>query len=233
MTPVIDLNRDEDVVRELLAPFARVQPVTFRRRPTRQRLRRFRPVLAIAAGVIALSIVGAGVAAATGVLPWWKTQQAIMASPFFTSTDPAAVAGSTVYLSVPGPESTTFEIVTNSTVTVGTLQEHCTAIVVKDAQGRSQRGLTSCGAAGAATANAGSFEWQAPSGATYAVISGTTPVSTAAKVALVASNDVTVATKPVVGGYFLVYAPAEQAAGRLVFYDGHGRVVDELGSPHP
>jgi hypothetical protein len=52
------------------------------------------------------------------------------------------------------------------------------------------------------------------------------------KVALVASNGDTVATGPVDGGYFLVYAPAEQAAGSLVFYDQQGQIVDKLGSPH-
>lgn len=233
MTRVIEFERDDVVVRELLAPFARVQAVTLRRHPTGRRVRRLRPILALAVGA-ALALAGAGVAAATGVLPWWSTQQAVLASPFFTATDPAAVAGSTVRLSVSGPESTTFEVVTNNTATVGTLQEHCTAIVVKSAQGRSPgRGLTSCGAAGAAVANAGSFDWQAPSGATYAVISGPTPVATAAKVALVDSRGVTVTAEPVEGGYYLVYAPAEQAAGSLVFYNDQGQVVDELGSPHP
>lgn len=38
-----------------------------------------------------------------------------------------------------------------------------TAIAITDAQGRLQRrGLTSCGAAGAAVATAASFDWQAP-----------------------------------------------------------------------
>jgi hypothetical protein len=186
----------------------------------------------IAAVGAAFTVVGAGVAAATGVLPWSNSEQAVRSSPFGTSADPAAVAGSTVRLSVPGPASTTFEVITN-TVTVGTDQEHCTAIAVKDAQGRSQHLMTSCGAAGAAVANAGSFDWQAPSGVTYAVIAGPTPVSTAAKVALLASNGVTATTEPVGGGYYLVYAPAELSTGSLVFYDERGQVVDELGSPHP
>jgi len=231
MTPVIDLDRDDDVVRELLAPPARVQPVTFRRHPSRHRPRRSRPVPAVAVAVLALAI-GAGVAAATGVLPWWNSEQAVTSSPFGTSADPATVAGSTVRLSVPGPESTTFEVVTY-TVTVGTDQEHCTAIAVKDAQGRSQHLMTSCGAAGAAVAAAGRFDWQAPSGTTYAVIAGPTPVSTAAKVALLTSNGLTATTEPVAGGYYLVYVPAELSTGSLVFYDQRGQVVDDLRSPHP
>ena len=64
MTPVIDLDHDDGVVRELLAPFARVQPVTLRRHPTRHRPRRVRPVLAIAVAVAALA--GAGIAIAAG-----------------------------------------------------------------------------------------------------------------------------------------------------------------------
>ena len=107
------------------------------RAAARRRFRRRRVVLIAAVGA-AITVVGAGVAAATGVLPWWNTVQTMrsgMSSPFATSADPAAVPGSTVRLSVSGPASTTFEVVTN-TVTVGTDQENCTAIAVKDAQGR-------------------------------------------------------------------------------------------------
>jgi hypothetical protein len=134
---------------------------------------------------------------------------------------------------VSGPASTTFEVVTN-TVTVSTDQENCTAIAVKDAQGRSQHLMTSCGAPGAAVADAGSFDWQAPSGVTYAIVAGPTPTSTAAKVALLASNGVTATTEPVAEGYYLVYAPAELSVASLVFYDARGQVVDELAlHPHP
>ena len=201
----------------------------------RRRFERRRVVLIAAVGA-AITVVGAGVAAATGVLPWWnsvQTMRSAMSSPFATSADPAAVAGSTVRLSVSGPASTTFEVVTN-TVTVATGQADCTAIAVKDAQGRSQHLMTSCGAPGAAVADAGSFEWQAPSGVTYAIVAGPTPTSTAAKVALLASNGVTATTEPVAGGYYLVYAPAELSVASLVFYDARGQVVDELAlHPHP
>src|SRR3977135_198527 len=87
----------------------------------RRRFERGRVVLIAAVGA-AITVVGAGVAAATGVLPWWNSVQAVDSSPFGTSADPAAVAGSTVRLSVSGPASTTFEVVTN-TVMVGTDQE--------------------------------------------------------------------------------------------------------------
>jgi hypothetical protein len=205
------------------------------RAAARRRFERRRVVL-IAAVAAAITVVGAGVAAATGVLPWLnsvQTMSSAMSSPFATSANPAAVAGSTVRLSVSGPESTTFEVVTN-TVTVAIGQADCTAIAVKDAQGRSQHLMTSCGAPGAAVAQAGSFDWQAPSGVTYAIVAGPTPTSTAAKVALLASNGVTATTEPVAGGYYLVYAPAELSVASLVFYDARGQVVDELAlHPHP
>jgi hypothetical protein len=199
-----------------------------------------RPLVAVAVAAAALMLVGAGVAAATGVLPGWKTEQAIIQSPFMTATDPATLPGSTVHISVPGPESATLEIVTNDTETLGTVQEHCTAIVATDAEGRSLGGfpmLRGCGVPGqirprGSGSGAGLIEWQLPSGATYAVIYGDAAVPSAVKVALVASNGDTVATGPVDGGYFLVYAPAEQTAGSLVFYDQQGQIVDKLGSPH-
>jgi len=201
------------------------------RAAARRRFRRRRAVL-IALGA-AFTVAGAGVAAATGVLPWWNSVQAVESSPFGTSADPAAVRGSTVRLSVPGPASTTLEVVTD-TVTVGADQENCTAIAVRDAQGRSQHLMTSCRAPGAAVADAASFDWQAPSGVAYAIIAGPAPTANAAKVALRAGNGLTAATGPVAGGYYLVFAPAELSTRSLVFYDAHGQAVDELAlHPHP
>lgn len=191
-----------------------------------------RRIALIAALATAITVAGAGVAAATGLLPWWKSEKA-MTSSFATSADPAAVAGSTVRLSVSGPASTTFEVVTN-TVTIGTDQENCTAVAVKDAQGRSQHLMTSCGTPGAAVAQAGSLDWQAPSGVTYAIITGPTPTSSATKVALLTSTGVAATTEPVAGGYYLLYAPAELLVSGLVFTDARGQVVDQLAlHPHP
>jgi|GEM_PF-4846389 len=199
---------------------------------TSRRMRRKRGVLIAAVGA-ACAVAGAGVAAAIGVLPSWNSVQAVESSPFGTSADPAAVAGSNVRLSVSGPASTTFEVVTK-TVTVGAARENCTAIAVRDSHGRSQHLMTSCGAAGAAVAQAGTLDWQAPSGVTYAVITGPTPTATAATVALLAGNGRPATTEPVAGGYYLVYAPAELSADSLVFYDVRGQVVDELAlRPHP
>jgi hypothetical protein len=234
MTPVSDLDHDEILVRELLAPFARVQPVKLERHRDGKRARRHRPALVVAAAV-ALMLVAAGVAAGTGVLPGWKTVQAIRQSPFMNATDPATAPGSRVRVSVPGPESATLKVVTNDTETVGTLQENCTALVATDAEGRSIGGLRGCGVAHQIRIRSGAapYEWQSPSGVSYAVFWGQAPVPSAARVALVARNGNTVATGPVEGGYFLVYAPAEQAVGSLVFTDEHGQVVSRLGRLHP
>lgn len=197
---------------------------TVMRRSTRGR------VTLIAASAATFAVGVTGIAAGAGVMPWWhsaQTMRSAMNSPFLTSADPAALPGSTVRLSVPGPASTTFEVVTD-TVAVATGKANCTAIVVKDAEGQSQRLLSSCGVLGAAVAQAGSFEWQAPSGATYAVIAGPSPTSTAAKVALVGSNGVSATTEPTGDGYYLVYARIQLSTGRLVFYNARGQVVDEL-----
>lgn len=94
--------------------------------------------------------------------------------------------------------------------------------------------MTSCGAPGAAVPQASTCYWQAPSGLTYAIVAGPTPTSTAAKVALLASNGATATTEPVAGGYYLVYAPSELSVANLVFYDARGQVADELAlHPHP
>jgi hypothetical protein len=194
------------------------------------RRRRGHKRLALIAGAGAAFVVaGTGIAAATGVIPWWASKAAVDSSPFATAPEPAAVAGSTVRLTVPGPESTTFELVTN-TVTMGATQVNCTAVAVKDARGRSQHLTNGCGTPGMATPRAASFDWQAPSGATYAIVTGPDPTSNAVKVALKDSDGVASATEPVSGGYYLVYVPAEglSPTGSLVFYDASGQVVDQL-----
>lgn len=132
-------------------------------------------------------------------------------------------------LTMPGPESTTFEIITNNTVTIGGKVNSCVAVVNTDAQGQRQgASLTGCGAAGAAGFGAGSFGWQAPSGTEYAVVEGT---ADAATVALRDLNGATLATGKVEGGYFLIYTLATATLpsnASLVFSDASGHVVDSL-----
>lgn len=187
----------------------------------------------IAAAGVAFTAMAAGGAAVTGALSWnSRADLRAFDSPFGRSSDPAAVPGRTVRLSLPGPASSTFEIVTK-TITVGThTKVNCTAVAVKDAQARWQRLMTSCGTPGALSPEAASLSWQAPSGGTYAIITGPTPTATAAKVALLTSNGATARTEPVAGGYYLVYAPAQLSLARLVFYDAGGQVVDKLAL-HP
>lgn len=234
MTPVNAPEPDDDVVRDLLAPFERVQPVRLSRHSRPRRSRRLVPTGRRGLALIALvgatvTAVAAGGAAVTGVLSWnSRADQRAFDSPFGRSPDPAAVPGSTVRLSLPGPASSTFVIVTK-TITVGThTKVNCTAVAVKDAQARWQRLTLSCGTPGALAAEAATGYWQVPSGGTYTIITGPTPTPTAAKVALLATNGVVARTEPVAGGNYLVYAPEQLPIARLVFYDAHGRVVARL-----
>jgi hypothetical protein len=198
----------------------------------------------IAASCAAFAVAGTGIAAATGVMPWWMSHTSpVDSSPIVTSPDPAAVAGSIVQFTAPGPESSTFEIVTGTPATVGAVQVTCTVTAVKDAQGRSQHVLESCKQPGMLDARGATVDWQAPSGTLYAVFTGPAPTATAAKVAVKDSHGVTAATGPVGNGYYLVWASAEELSqdartgvvnGSLVFYDASGQVVDEWAlDPHP
>jgi hypothetical protein len=54
MTRVLELDRDDEVVRELLSPFTNVQPVALRSRAAVRRSRRPRMLLAAAAAVVVL-----------------------------------------------------------------------------------------------------------------------------------------------------------------------------------
>ena len=176
----------------------------------------------------AFAVAGTGIAAATGVMPWWRTHE-LDSRPFLSSADPTSVAGSQVRFTAPGPESTTFEIVTKAMTVRGTGVD-CTALAVKDTQGSSQHLTSACGTADMAVPRAASIDWQAPSGATYAVVTGPDPSSAATRVVLQDSQGGTEATGSVGAGYFLVYVSAEQLApsSRLVFTDTSGRVLDEF-----
>lgn len=193
--------------------------------PARRRRGRRRLVLTAVASVLVL-LGAAGVAAGTGVLPWITRAQEFRSAPFVTTPDPATLPGSDVVLTVPGPESTTFEVISNNTVTIGGKVNSCVALVNKDAQGRSQHVTTGCGGQGAAAPAASSSDWQAPSGTTYAVVEGT---ADAATVALRDPSGVTLATGKVEDGYFLIYTLATAtlpSSGSLVFSNASGHVVD-------
>lgn len=199
----------------------------------RRRLGHKRLVLvAVAGGLVLLG--AAAVATATGVMPWITQAQEFRLTPFLTTPTPAALPGSHVVLTVPGPELTTFEVITNNTVTIDGKVHSCLAIINKDAQGQRQgAGLTGCAPAGVAVGGvggAGSFEWQAPSGTKYAVVEGQAIPNTAT-VALRDPTGSTLATGKVEGGYFLIYTlatPTLPSDGSLVFWDASGNVVGSL-----
>lgn len=196
--------------------------------PARRRRGRRRLVVAAVGGVLVL-LAAAGVATGTGVLPWITRAQEFDSTPFVTTSTPETLPGSNVVLSVPGPEATTFEIITNDTVTIGGKVNSCVAVINTDAQGQRQgAGLTGCGPARAASPAAGEFDWQAPSGATYAVVEGT---ADAATVALRDPSGATLATGKVEDGYFLLYTLATATLpsnASLIFSDSSGHVVDTL-----
>jgi hypothetical protein len=125
---------------------------------------------------------------------------------------------------VPGPESTTLEIVTK-TVTVGSATGECTGVVVKEPQGRSEHPMSACGGTSALRAENSVFEWQAPSGAGYAIVTGAAPAGST-KVALTDRSG-TAATGPVGDGYFVAYAPTPEmpAKGTLDFYNSSGQLI--------
>lgn len=188
--------------------------------------------LLVLAGVTAVLVLlaAAGVATAIGVMPWITRAHEFRSTPFVTTPAPEALPGSNVVLTVAGPESTTFEVITNNTVTIGGEVNSCVAVINKNFQGQPQgAGLKGCGAAGAAVPAAGSFDWQAPSGTTYAVVEGPQPTPNAATVALRDPTGATLATGKVRGGYFLIYTLATATLpsnGSLVFSDASGHVVD-------
>lgn len=193
---------------------------------------------AVAGGLVLLGAAAA--ATAIGVMPWISRAQEFSSAPFVTTPAPETLPGSNVVLTVPGPESTTFEVITNNAVTIGGKVNSCVAVINKDSHGQPQgAGLKGCGpagaagpgAAGAAVPAAGSFDWQAPSGTTYAVVEGSEPGSNAAIVALRDPTGATLATGKVRGGYFLIYTLATATLpsnGSLVFSDASGHVIDSL-----
>ena len=179
----------------------------------------------------------AGVATATGVMPWITREQEFQSAPFVSEPNPATLPGSKVVFTAPGPESTTFEIITNNTVTIGGKVNSCVAVINVDSQGQAQgAGPRGCGTASTVAPGtlggfgAGSFGWQAPSGTNYAVVIGTTPpASNAAIVALRDPTGATLGTGKVRGGYFLIYTLATATLpsnGSLVVSDASGHVID-------
>jgi hypothetical protein len=220
---------EQDILSDLKAVAARMAAetapdgVTTQQPPLATRPRRVRSrTVAVGVAVAVAGTAGYAAAAAAGELPNPFAGPGMMKIPFVASPDPATQAGATVKLAVPGPESTTLEIV-NDTVTVRGTTGECSALVVKDRQGRSRTFMASCGGPSAAQAENGDFVWQAPSGASFTIVTGLAPAE-ATKVTLTDLNGA-VTTEPTGGGYFLVYIPAQvtPANGTVDFYNASGQ----------
>ena len=145
--------------------------------------------------------------------------------PFVSTPDPASVAGSRVVLSVPGPESTTLEIVTD-TISVAGTPATCMDVAIKEPQGQTVNLVSGCGGPSTASPVAAVENWQAPSGASYAIVDSKAPPG-AATVSLTGSPTLPTVTEPVGGGYYVLYVPASELSeyDDLTFYNHAGQVI--------
>jgi hypothetical protein len=219
-----------DVIRDRLSAEIAVaepsEPFQAARSTTRSGRRSTKARVAVLAGASAALVVGAGViSAAAGVLPNPWSGPAMDKIPFVSTPDPASVAGSRVVLSVPGPESTTLEIVTD-TISVAGTPATCTDVAIKEPQGQTANLLSGCGGPSAASPIAVAVNWQAPSGASYAIVNSKAPPG-AATVSLSGSPTLPTVTEPVGGGYYVLYVPASELSEYtdLTFYNPAGQVV--------
>ena len=218
-----------DVIRDRLsAEIAGTEPSEPFQAPRSQTRsgRRSKARVAVLAGASAALLVGAGaISAAAGVLPNPWSGPAMDKIPFVNTPNPAAVAGSRVVLSVPGPEATTLEIVTD-TVSVAGTPGTCTEVAIKETHGQAANVVSSCGTPSMASPVAGVVNWQAPSGASYAIVSSKAPPG-AVTVSLSGSRTLPTVTEPVGGGYYVLYVPSSEASeyDNLTFYDQAGQVI--------
>jgi hypothetical protein len=245
--PLTTLERD--ILADLTAAAARISAeadlthTAMTPQPSRPTCRRpARPRL-VAAGVAVAVTAGGIAAAAAGVVPNPWAGPTVLNEPIVTASDPAAVAGATVQLAAPGPESVTFQVIT-AAYTRGGIPGQCTSFVAKEPQGQPEHLLDGCGQTAAvlpdgqtqraATQAAAAFNtWQAPSGAIYAVIEGTAAAE-ATRVVLTDVSGNTIATGPAANGYYVTYLPARDLPTQTVLdeYDSTGRLLDaqNLGS---
>jgi hypothetical protein len=196
----------------------------------------------IAGAAVAVVALGGGIAAAAGVLRLpWVSQKAVS---FMNSSDPATIRGAAVRLTLRGPESTVWQVVTDTTANGPDRVESCVDLAIKEANGQPERVNGGGGCAFASAPPGGQLSgseihpagpsvtltyWQAPSGASFGVVFGEAP-SDSATVALTDSRGVVAAKGLVGGGYYAIYIPARDlpADGNLTFYDQAGRVRDTL-----
>jgi hypothetical protein len=251
VTPDIPLTAlEQDILSDLLTAAALldggdapVVAMTHSQRSRGVRRRSVKPSL-LAAGVAIVITGGAITAAAAGVLPDPWAGPGSLNSPFVTASDPTTVTGATVELAVPGPESVTFEIVTDRFTRAGSPGE-CTALVVKGPQGRSEHLGTGCGQvatvlpdgqtqSGAASPLAGFDDWQSRSDTSYTVVSGSSPAG-ANRAVLTDPGGNTLATGPASDGKYLVYLPAQDLPSHtvLTFYSPSRQLIDSQNLDDP
>jgi hypothetical protein len=204
----------------------------------RSRRRRLGVVVGASIGIIA---AGGGIAAATGVLPLpWADQKAGVS--FINSSDPASVPGSKVQATLLGPESTVWTVVTDVVDNGPTNFETCSAMSIRGPQGKAVLGDAGFGGCSFGSAVPGGTvsasqehqispsisitSWKAPSGATFAIVSGQTPPGYA-KVSLGNNRGATATTEPVTNNYYLAYVPwtSLPSHSNLTFYDADGRIL--------
>jgi len=102
-------------------------------RSTPRRHRNGRRLAVVSGAVIAALAAGGGLAAATGLFgPPHPLPAALW---FMSSPDPSKVPGAVVQLNVPGPEGTTFRVVTD-TVTANNQIQSCVALAIEGPSGK-------------------------------------------------------------------------------------------------
>lgn len=223
----------------IAAAIAAEQPEASRsRRSSARRGRRGRRV-AIGASVLAVMAAGSGIAAAAGVFnPLTPTPRVL---DFMSSTDPVRVPGAILQLSLPGPEGTTLQVVTDN-VTTAKEFDTCLALGIIGRSGQPAANLrlghASCGDLFAPPGNTVPPQpqqitpsitlerWRSPSGETYDLIYGQS-IAGVARVTLANSDGQVGANEPANAHGYVVYIPSASFAdySRLVFTDRSGKVL--------
>lgn len=208
-----------------------------RRRPAPSWRRTRGRRIAIAAGAVLTAMgAGSGIAAATGLFS--PTQQPPRVQSFMGSLNPAKVPGATLQLSIPGPEGTTLQVVTDDVTTSDQVAD-CVAlgIIGPDGQPESTGGRAGC--------STGNFEpggtaptlrqmtpsinlqiWKAPSGANYFIIFGKS-IPGVARVTLSGSDGVAATAEPANPNGYVIFSPAASLASHshLDFTDKSGKIM--------
>ena len=112
------------------------------------------------------------------------------------------------------------------TLSVAGAAATCMDVVIKESQGQTANVVSSCGTPSMASPVAAVQNWQAQSGASYAIVDSKAPPG-AATVSLTGPPTLPTVTEPVGGGYYVLYVPASEASeySDLTFYNHAGQVI--------